>query len=284
MGLLDGKVAMVTGAARGQGRSHALTFAREGADVLIGDICKPVETIEHPHGTSEDLEETAAAIKALGRRVVSGEVDVRDQGQLDALVQQGIDELGHIDILAANAGVWSRGRYWELTDEEWYASVETNLTGVWRSAKAVTPHMIERREGVIVMTSSVNGLEPGFDYAHYSTAKHGVIGLMKSVALEVGRYNIRCNAVCPGLVDTTMNDYPGGWELFGGRKGATSADRVRGAAYFTNLPQRNVLPPQSVSNAVLYLVSDLGRDITGVTIPVDAGHLLLPGSNPDPVF
>ena len=284
MGLLDGQVAFITGAARGQGRSHALTLAREGADVVLADVCAPIGTVPYPASTLDELKDTVAQVEALGRRAIAEQVDVRDQVGLDALVARGIAELGRIDILVANAGVWSKGRFWELTDEQWNDNVDINLTGVWRSAKAVAPHMIERQSGAIVMISSVNGMEAGLDYAHYIAAKHGVLGLMKSVALELARYNIRCNAICPGLVDTQMNDYPGGWEMFGGKKDATNEDRIIGAHYWSALARRHVLPTASVSKAVLFLVSDASSDLTGVALPVDAGHVLLPGSNPDPVF
>jgi len=284
VGLLDGQVAFITGAARGQGRSHALTLAREGADVVLADVCAPIGTVPYPASTLDELKDTVAQVEALGRRAIAEQVDVRDQVGLDALVARGIAELGRIDILVANAGVWSKGRFWELTDEQWNDNVDINLTGVWRSAKAVAPHMIERQSGAIVMISSVNGMEAGLDYAHYIAAKHGVLGLMKSVALELARYNIRCNAICPGLVDTQMNDYPGGWEMFGGKKDATNEDRIIGAHYWSALARRHVLPTASVSKAVLFLVSDASSDLTGVALPVDAGHVLLPGSNPDPVF
>jgi SDR family mycofactocin-dependent oxidoreductase len=284
MALLEGKVAVITGGARGQGRSHALTLAREGADIILADLCEDIPTAGYPGATKDDLARTVSEIEALGRRVVSGVVDVRQQEGIDELVARGISELGHIDILVANAGFWSKGRFWEITEEHWNDHLNINLSGVWRSAKAVAPHMIERRQGAIVMISSANGLEGSEDYAHYISAKHGVLGLMKSVALEVGRYNIRCNAVCPGLIDTKMNDHQMGWDQFAGHEGATRDDRVRGAHYFHLLAGRNLLPTSSVSNAVLFLVSDLGADLTGVVLPVDAGHGIMPGTNPGPVF
>ncbi len=283
MGSLDGKVALVTGGARGQGRSHALTLAREGADIVLADLCDQVGTIDYPMSTPSDLEETVAAVEALDRRVVAQQVDVRSQEQLDAIVATAIAELGRIDILVANAGVWAQGRFWELTEEQWHDTVDIDLGGVWRSAKAVAPHMIERGSGAIVMISSANGLEAGYDYAHYTAAKHGVLGLMKSVAFELGAHNIRCNAVCPGLIDSPMNDWQGGWNLFAGKEGATREDRAFAAANWALLAKRNVLKKSSVSNAVLYLCSDLSEDVTGVSISVDAGHSVLPGFNHDPI-
>lgn len=284
MGTLDGKVALVTGAARGQGRSHALKLAREGADIVLADMCKDVASIPYPMGTEEDLAQTAADIEALDRRVVSAQVDIRSQEQLDALVEQAVAELGRIDILVANAGIWSSAPYWEMTDEQWGDTIDTNLTGTWRSAKAVTPQMIEQGGGAIVLVSSVAGFEAGYDYAHYTAAKHGVLGLMKNFALEGGPHNIRCNAICPGLMDTVMNDNPAAYDMFFGKEGGSSEDRLNGAAYWNLLAKRNILPTEQSSNAVHYLVSDASADVTGIYITVDAGHSVLPGANPEPVF
>jgi SDR family mycofactocin-dependent oxidoreductase len=284
MGLMDGKVALITGGARGQGRSHALTLAAQGADIILADVCADIDTAGYPGATEADLERTANEVEALGRRVVYGIADVRRQQDLDDIVARGLRELGRIDVLVANAGIWSKGRFWEITEDEWNDEININLSGIWRATKAVAPHLIERQQGAIVMISSVNGLEGGEDYAHYVAAKHGVIGLMKAVALELGRHNIRCNAVCPGLVDTKMNDHQAGWNSFAGFEGATREDRARGAHYWNLLAGRNVMPPSTISNAVLFLVSDLAYDITGIALPVDAGHSVLPGANGNPVF
>jgi SDR family mycofactocin-dependent oxidoreductase len=283
MGLLDGKVAFITGGARGMGRATALTLAREGADIVVADLLRQAETVEHPMSQPDDLEETVAAIQALGRRVLPRQADVRDQAQLDGVVAEAVDTLGQIDILFANAGIFNLGPYWELTEAEWQQMIDIDLSGAWRSAKAVTPHMIERQQGSIVFNASTQGLAAAWGYAHYAAAKHGVVGLMKSAALEVGRYNIRCNAVCPGVMDTKMNDWQGGYDLFARREGAGREDRAHAAAHWTVLANRNVLAPESVANAVLYLASDLSADVTGVAIPVDAGLLVLPGFNSDPV-
>ena len=283
MGLLDGKVAFITGGARGMGRADALTLAREGADIAIVDLLRPAETAAHPGSQPNDLDETVAAVEALGRRVIARQADVRDQAQLDAAVTEAIDTLGQIDILVANAGIWHLRPYWELTEAEWSQMIDINLSGVWRSTKAVTPHMIERQHGSIVLIASTQGLAAAWGYAHYAAAKHGVMGFMKSAALEVGRYNIRVNAVCPGVMDTPMNDHQGGYDLFARRSGASREDRAHAAAHWAALAHRNVLAPESVANAVLYLASDLSADVTGAGITVDAGLLLLPGYNDDPV-
>lgn len=166
-------------------------------------------------------------VEALDRRVVAVDADVRDQGALDAAVARGISEFGRIDILIANAGIWTQAPFWEITDQQWDKMIGVNLTGVWKSAKAVAPHMIERRSGSIVITSSANGIEPGRNYAHYVTAKHGVIGLMKNIALELAPYGIRCNSINPGAIRTPMTDHQAAWDMFAGHEGGTEAGHHR---------------------------------------------------------
>ena len=161
MGMLDGKVALITGGARGQGRAHAVTCAREGADVIIADVVDQLPTVPYKLATKDDLDETVRLVRAYGRRVIAVQADVRSQEQLDAAVTAGMAELGKIDILIANAGIWTLGSFWELTDEQWDEMIGVNLTGAWKAAKAVAPHMIERRSGSIVIIASVNALEAG---------------------------------------------------------------------------------------------------------------------------
>jgi SDR family mycofactocin-dependent oxidoreductase len=283
MGLLDGKVALITGGARGQGRAHALTSAREGADVVLVDIADQLETVPYAMATADDLAETVRQVEALDRRALAVTADVRDQGQLDEAVSRGIAEFGKIDILIANAGIWTQGPFWELSEQSWDEMIGVNLTGVWKSAKAVAPHMIERQSGSIVITSSVNGLEPGMNYAHYVAAKHGVIGLMKNIALELAPHGVRCNSINPGAIKTPMTDHQGAWDMFAGHEGGTEADLVEGGYHFHALKGRTFLSPQVIADTALYLNSELAAAVTGVTIPVDAGHMLLTGVNPAPV-
>jgi SDR family mycofactocin-dependent oxidoreductase len=283
MGLLDGKVALITGGARGQGRAHALTSAREGADVVLVDIADQLETVPYRMATADDLAETVRQVESLDRRALAVTADVRDQGQLDEAVSRGIAEFGKIDILIANAGIWTQGPFWELSEQSWEEMIGVNLTGVWKSAKAVAPHMIERQSGSIVITSSVNGLEPGMNYAHYVAAKHGVIGLMKNIALELAPHGVRCNSINPGAIKTPMTDHQGAWDMFAGHEGGTEADMIEGGYHFHALKGRSFLPPQVIADTALYLNSDLAAAVTGVTIPVDAGHMLLTGVNPAPV-
>jgi SDR family mycofactocin-dependent oxidoreductase len=283
MGLLDGKVALITGGARGQGRAHALTSAREGADVVLVDIADQIATVPYRMASQDDLAETVRQVEALDRRALSVTADVRDQDQVDEAVTRGIGEFGKIDILIANAGIWTQGPFWEITDQAWDDMIGVNLTGVWKSAKAVAPHMIERQAGSIVITSSVNGLEPGMNYAHYVAAKHGVIGLMKNIALELAPHGVRCNSINPGAIKTPMTDHQGAWDMFAGHEGGTEADMIEGGYHFHALKGMTFMPPQVIADTALYLNSDLAAAVTGVTIPVDAGHMLLTGVNPAPV-
>jgi SDR family mycofactocin-dependent oxidoreductase len=279
---LTGKVALVTGAARGQGRSHAITMAKAGADIIAVDLCDQVATVPYPMATPDDLAETGRLVEELDRRVITVQADVRSSAALEEAVSRGLAEFGHLDILAANAGIWAMGNLWELTDTEWQDIFDINLTGVWRSLKAVVPTMIEAGGGAVVMTSSVNGLEAGIGMGHYVAAKHGVIGLMKNAALELGKFNIRVNAVCPGIIDTKMNDWQGSYDMMAGHPGGTPEDRINGGYGWSALAGRGLLAPETISRAVCFLASDDARDITGVALPVDGGHMVLAGLNPDP--
>jgi SDR family mycofactocin-dependent oxidoreductase len=283
MGLLDGKIVMVTGGARGQGRAHALVSAGEGADVLLVDIVEQVDTVHYPTATEADLAATARLVSELGRVAVPVVADVRSQQDLDRAVAVGLEEFGRIDILIANAGIHSLGSFWQLSEESWSQMLDINLSGVWRSAKAVTPHMMERGEGSMVLTSSVNGFEAGPNFAHYVAAKHGVIGLMKNIALELAPYGIRCNAVCPGAIDTAMTNNQVSWDMIAGHEGGTHEDMVDGGYAFHALRGRSFLQPEVVAMTALYLNSPLAETVTGAAIPVDAGHGVLVGQNRAPV-
>jgi len=282
MGRVKGTVALVTGGARGMGASHALTLAGEGADVAIVDLPGDTPSVPYELSTPEDMERTRGEVEALGRRCLAIEGDVRSQQALDRAVDQTVAELGPIDILVANAGVWGMAPLWELSEDEWQEMIDINLTGVWKTLKAVAPGMIERRRGAVVLVSSANGLEAAYDYAHYISAKHGVIGLMRSAAVELSNYDIRCNAVCPGFIDTKINKWQGVYDMMAGHEGGTPEDRDIASRHWSLLPGRTALPPQAVSNAVLFLCSDEASEITGHEIPIDAGHMVLPGFNPTP--
>ncbi|BDZ52136.1 putative short-chain dehydrogenase/reductase [Frondihabitans sucicola] len=283
MGMLEGKVALITGGSRGQGRAHAVRSAQEGADIVILDIADQIASVDYTMGRQEDLDETVRQVEALDRRIIAIKGDVRKQSDLDGAVERGVAEFGKIDILIANAGIWTQAPFWELSEESWDDMIAVNLTGVWKAAKAVAPHMIERQSGSIVMTSSINGLEPGINYAHYVAAKHGVIGLMKNVALELAPYGIRCNSINPGAIKTPMTDHQGAWDMFAGHPGGTEADMIEGGYHFGALKGTTFLPPEAIADTAVYLNSALASNVTGVTIPVDAGHMILTGVNANPV-
>ncbi len=278
MGSLEGKVALVTGAARAQGRAHAITLAREGADVLLGDIGHDVDGLKYSLGTRAELEQTVKEVKALGRRAVWRLTDVRSQESLDALVSAGLAEFGHIDIAIANAAVFDAGPIWELTEQQWANVMETNLGGVWRTAKSVIPKMIAHGGGAIVMISSVNGLEVNVGHGHYAAAKHGVIGLMKTVALEGAPLGIRCNAICPGFVKSGMTTFQEQLDKYAGHPGGTEADLEHAGRSYHPTRDLTWLDPQRIADVAKFLVSDDAEAVTGIAVPVEAGHLLMPGT------
>ncbi|GEL21185.1 putative NAD-dependent oxidoreductase [Pseudonocardia sulfidoxydans NBRC 16205] len=280
MGMLEGKVAFITGGARGQGRAHAITCAREGADVVIVDVVSDVVDTTYGLATADDHAETAKLVREHGRRVVDVEADVRDQAALDAAVARAVDELGHIDIVIANAGIHAFAPFWELTEEQWDAMIGINLTGVWKTIKAATPHLIERGSGSIVVTASVNGLEATANFTHYVAAKHGVIGLAKNIALELAPHGIRCNSISPGATLTAMTDNQVFYDWFAGHEGGTRDDLIAGGHHYGAVKGTSFIDPQAMADTALYLNSDLAANVTGQNIAVDNGHLLLPGANP----
>lgn len=206
MGDLAGRVAFVTGAARGQGRAYAVRMAREGADVIISDICAPVSgTIPYAGATPEDLAETARLVEAEGRAVLSRTVDIRDDAALRQLVADGIERFGRLDVLVANAGVLSWGRLWELSDEQWNTVIDVNLTGTWRTLRAVIPAMIDAGNGgSIIIISSSAGLKATPGNGHYAASKHGLTSITNTLAIELGEYGIRVNSIHPYSIATPM--------------------------------------------------------------------------------
>lgn len=276
MGKLEGKVAFITGAARSQGRSHAVRLAQEGADIIAVDICAPVDSIAmYPPATEADLFETVRQVEALDRRIVAVKADVRDTTALKAAVDDGVAQLGRLDIVLANAGVFEIMPALDVTDEAWREMIDINLTGVWNTCKVALPHLLEGgRGGAIVLTSSTAGLKGTANTIHYTTAKHGVVGIMRTLANEFAPASIRVNSVHPTGVDTVMIQNEKTWGLFAPED--PSPSRETAAASFQNT---NALPvpwvePVDISNAILFLVSDEARYITGVTLPVDAGYTI----------
>jgi len=271
-GRVAGKVALITGAARGQGRSHALRLAAEGADIIALDICRQIESVPYPLATPEDLEETARQVKELGQNVVTREVDVRDGEALISAVNDGVAQLGGLDIVIANAGILSVGASFELSEQTWSQVIDTNLSGVWRTTKAAVPHLIAGgKGGSIVLTSSIAGLigQPGI--GHYVAAKHGVVGLMKTLALELAPLNIRVNSIHPTNVDTGMIMNEATYRIFLPDDPHPTREKFAVPAGEMNALPVPWIEPNDVSNAVLFLASDESRYVTGISLPIDAG-------------
>jgi len=275
-GRVEGKVAFITGAGRGQGRSHAVKLAAEGADIIAIDICHDVEGAL-PMATPEDLAETVKLVEALDRRIVARQADVRDFDAVKAAVDAGVEELGRLDIVLANAGIASAGGPVEtMAPDSWKNTIDINLTGLWHTARAAVPHLIAGGQGgSIVLTSSVAGLQAMPGMSGYVSAKHGVIGLMRTLALELGQHHIRVNSVLPTNVNTPMFMNEGAFKLFRPDLENPGPDDVAAViAQFMHVLPHGWIEPEDVSNAVLFLASDESRYITGVPLPVDLGALL----------
>lgn len=273
MGRVQGKVAFITGAARGQGRAHAVRLAEEGADIIGVDICEQIASVPYPMSTGDDLKETARLVEALGRRIVTMAADVRHQGSLDDAVAAGLAAFGRIDIVVANAGIVSYSPAAEMTHQLWNDMIDVQLTGAWQTVHAVIPTMIERGNGgSIVITSSGAGLHAFPSLMHYSAAKHGQVGLMKTLAVELGPHRIRVNTVHPGAVDTPMCQNEFTWKRF-----FPDVENPTREQFAEALLQGSALPTPwvesiDIANAVLFLASDEARFVTGVALPVDAGE------------
>jgi SDR family mycofactocin-dependent oxidoreductase len=275
MSRLDGKVALITGAARGQGRSHALRLADEGADIIALDLCRQIDSVPYPMATSDDLITTVDLIKSRGRRIHAAEVDVRDLDGLQEVVTAGVGELGRLDIVVANAGTLNgTAPMWELSERQFQDQIDVNLTGVWKTIKATVPVLLQQAEGgVVILISSISGLTAELNVGHYAASKHGVNGLMRTLSGELAPHGIRVNSINPTNVNTLMINNPCYNRLFaGGMEGATQEDALEALTAMHALPIP-FLDPIDVSNAVLYLASDDGRFITGTTHVIDAGAL-----------
>ncbi len=269
MGRVEGKVAFITGAARGQGRSHAVRLAQEGADIIAVDNCQDVASVPYPGASDADLAETVKQVEELDRRIVARQADVRDLSALQGAVDEGLSQFGHIDVICANAGICSFGGALELTEEVWQEMIDVNLTGVWKTVRAAARPMVEAgRGGSIILTSSTAGLVAFPNLAHYVAAKHGVTGLMRVLAVELAPHMIRVNSVHPTTVDTPMVQNPAMYELFG-LPGASREEAEQGFKAVNALPIPWV-EAVDISNAVLFLASDESRYVTGTTVQVDA--------------
>jgi (+)-trans-carveol dehydrogenase len=275
-GRVAGKVAFITGAARGQGRSHAVRLAQEGADIIAVDLCGQVDSVPYAMATPDDLAETVKEVEALDRRIVAAQADVRDYGALKTALDDGVAQLGHLDIVSANAGIFSFGTLEELSETAWRDMLDVNLTGVWHAAKAAIPHLRASRGGAIILTSSGLGLEGMPNVGHYVSAKHGVVGLMRTLALELAPDLIRVNSVHPTTVNTDMIQNAAAYELFAPDlpEDERTSEVIRERLLTINTLPVPWIEPVDVSNAVLWLASDEARYVTGVPLPIDAGELL----------
>ena len=268
-GTLQGRVAFITGAARGQGRAHAARLAREGADIIALDICAPVsDSISYPAATLEDLADTVRAVEAEGRKVLARQVDIRDDAAVRQLVSDGVEQFGRLDILIANAGVLSWGRIWELSDEQWNTVIDVNLTGTFHTLRAAIPAMIEAGNGgAIIVVSSSAGLKATPGNGHYSASKHGLTGLTNSLAIELSEFGIRVNSIHPYSVDTPMIEPDLMMQVF-----AKHPHYIH--SFGPMLLQPNgFMGAAEVSDVVAWLVSDGSGTLTGAQIPVDKGVL-----------
>jgi SDR family mycofactocin-dependent oxidoreductase len=271
-GRLNRKVALITGAARGIGRAQAVRFGQEGADIVALDICGPVDTVVIPHSTPDDLDETARQVTAAGGRIHTEIVDVRDLAAVQAATDRGVDRFGGLDVVCATAGITSRAMALDMDERAWRTMLDVTLTGVWHTCRAGAPHLIARGSGAMVLTNSIAGLRGLVGVAHYTAAKHGVVGLMRSLAHELAPHNVRVNCVHPTNVDTPLiqNDAVSSAfrpDLDRPPTRAEFAEAARGM----NLLAVPWVEPVDVANATLFLASDEARYITAVTLPVDAG-------------
>src|SRR3954453_17842883 len=275
-GRVDGKVAFITGAARGQGRSHAVRLAEEGADIIAVDICRGFDDSTAPAATPEDLAETSDMVKNLDRRIVTDIVDVRDFEALASAVDNGVEQLGRLDVVVANAGIGTTGvKLHKMREDIFDETIDVNLGGVWKTVKAAVPHLLPGgRGGSIVITSSVGGTKAYPQGGHYIAAKHGVVGLMRTFAVELGQHSIRVNSVHPTNVNTPLFMNEGTMKLFRPDLESPSKDDLAVAARFMHVLPVGWVEPVDISNAVLFLASDEARYVTGLTLTVDAGSML----------
>jgi len=277
MGLLDGKVAFVTGAARGQGRSHARRLAEEGADIIAIDACATPDWLSYPLATEADLAQTVKEVESLDRRIVARRADVRDLGAVRAALAAGVAELGgRLDIVCANAAIISQPvPTWEIDLGQWRELVDVTLTGVFVTVKAAIPHMIAAGNGgCVVLTSSGAALVSGAGLADYKAAKAGVLSLTRTLACELAGHFIRVNAICPTAVDTPMIQNERLYRLFRPDLDNPGKEDVKAGFQAMNLLPIPWIDPVDVSNAIVWLASDAARYVTGVTLPVDAGNAL----------
>lgn len=272
------KVVVITGAARGIGAATAVRFAEQGAKLVLFDVGESVDGLPYDTARSSDLEQALELVRskaATPADAIAVVGDVRDAASVETLIKTTLDEFGTVDVAVINHGVWDLGLYWEMSDEAWQRVVDINLVGAWRVAKAVTPVMIERGKGKIVITASSTAIRPLGKSSAYISSKRGVFGLAQAMAADVSRFNVNVNVVAPGATDTPINDHQAAWDLAAGGSGGGPEHRRQRAADIP-LPRENLLSPDSMASAILFLSSDHADDITGVVLPVDGGRSSAP--------
>jgi SDR family mycofactocin-dependent oxidoreductase len=272
-GRLAGKTALITGVARGQGRSHALALAREGADIFGVDMCAPVESVAYALSTADDLAETARLVARTGRRIETYIGDVRSSADMRAATEQAASTFGKIDIVVANAGIWTPGSVWEMDDQTWQDMIDINLTGVFNTVRFAIPQMIERKSGSLVLISSTCGVKALGWMPHYNAAKHGVMGLTRSLALDLGPYMVRANAILPSTVNTPMIMNEPSYKIYRPDLENPTREEAMSGFYAHNAMPVPYVEPEDISEAVLFLASDVSRYITGIGLPVDLGTI-----------
>ena len=273
---LEGRVAFVTGAARGQGRAYAVRLAQEGADVIISDICAPVsQTIPYPGATPDDLAETVRLIEAEGRKVLARQVDIRDDAAVRTLVADGVEQFGRLDVLVANAGVLSWGRLWELTDEQWNSVIDVNLTGTWRTLRAVIPAMIEAGNGgSIIIVSSSGGLKATPGNGHYAASKHGLTAMTNTLALELGGYSIRVNSIHPYSIATPMIENDAMMAILSAHPSylnSFAAMPYQPPMKGSRAKRNDFMTAEEAAEVVVWLAGDNSSVLSGSQIVVDRG-------------
>jgi SDR family mycofactocin-dependent oxidoreductase len=266
-GRVEGKVAFITGAARGQGRSHAVRLAQEGADIIAVDFVEHIPNVTYESATPEDLAETVRQVEALDRRIIASTVDVRDRAGMKKAIDEGVAQLGKLDIVVANAGICIIAGWDEVTPEIWEQTISTNLTGYWNAAQLAAPHLIANGGGSIVMTSSAAGIKGLPFLSPYVVSKHGVVGLMRAYATELAEYNIRVNTIHPTGVNTPMGSGDGSTNF-----GPLLEKHPKLGGMLANMLPIEMTEPVDQSNAVLFLASDESRYVTSLELTVDAGN------------
>jgi (+)-trans-carveol dehydrogenase len=268
----EGKVALVTGVARGQGRSHAVRLAKEGASIIGVDICADIPTAAMAQATQDDLQQTVDLVKESGSRIHAAVVDVRDLEDLSAAVAAGVETFGRLDVVCANAGIVGFGLSAELDPQAWRDMVDVNITGVWNTCTAATGHMIAAGNGgSIVLTGSVGSYHTAAGVAHYATSKHAIVGLMRTLAIELAPHWIRVNVVCPTNVNTPMIMNRNTMRLFVPTSEEPTLDEFEAAAKLMHVLDIPWIEAEDVTSAVTFLASDEARYITGILLPIDAG-------------